>query len=1059
MKNFEERLAHADALFEQGVEAYEQGNFQAVHDAFTACIDEFQILVDEGHTELRPSLARTRLNLAACLANLDELSLARNTYETTLSEYKSLIALGHEDLRPNLAHTRMNLAKCLHSLGELSLARTTYETSLTDHQRLIAQGREDLRPELAKTHRYLAICLQQLGDLSLARTNYETTLTEYESLIAQGRNDLQFDLAETRMNLASCLDFQGEFSLACTTYETALTEYNNLIEHGHDDLRPDLAGNRMNLANCLADLGELSLARTTYETTLTDYQSLIAQGQADLQPDLARTRMNLANCLAKLGELPLARTNYETTLTEYQSLIALDRDDLRPALALTRMNLANCLAELGELPLARTTYKTTLTEYESLIAQGREDLRSYLAGTRMNLGECLRKLGKLSLARTTFETTLTEYQSLIAQGHDDLRPELTRTRVNLANCLGQLDELSLARTTYETMLTDYQSLIAQGRVELRPNLTITRFNLAICLKNMKDFPASETHYQEAFNLLKSLHQLGQLFPDAIQIIGSIANWHRHPQRPPQPDKPEAFKLAKLGLDWLDELLNRLSDAATNFMLTKNLPLFRLATELALELNQPDQAYLILERSKSRVLIEQMLRERAEPGPQVDDNLRTQYQQLRQQLQQLANQLNLSASTDTGSDTRFFMPTRNVEQSPEATEQLWQQQQTIEQQLDKVRRAITEQDPAFGEAIQPQALSLAQVTALIAEHTLVIAFEQGPDGLRLYPITQQGVATPLSIDLSLKTVDQQAQTFQHNMRQYAIANNATKLRKTVTQIVQWLTTQLAEPLTQLTTQNQPQQLIFIPHVAWHLLPIHLVEIEGEALAMRYPVQYVPAMQILRLIADRPPAQQQNGCIIANPTQDLSGAEQESQTVYQLRGQIDKLLARQQAKLAAVRQVLNQSQHSHFSCHGRFATELTQAGLSMADGLLPALEIFTSIRMDNPRLVVMSACETAQMQPTLADEYVGLSSSFLFAGAHNVLATQWPVEDNASRLLMENFYQNIKEGLSLVNALRQAQAQLRNMDFEQLKKRSPHHPITRTYEHPYYWAGFVLIGDGE
>jgi tetratricopeptide (TPR) repeat protein len=145
--------------------------------------------------------------------------------------------------------------------------------------------------------------------------------------------------------------------------------------------------------------------------------------------------------------------------------------------------------------------------------------------------------------------------------------------MNLASCLSSQGELASARTHYETTLNEYQRLIAQGRDDLRPYLVYTRINLASCLEEIQDFPACETHYQTAFELLQSLQQIGQLFPDVIKMIILIADWYRHPQRPPQPDKSEAFNLAQLGLNWLDELLNRLSDAATNFMLTQNLPLF------------------------------------------------------------------------------------------------------------------------------------------------------------------------------------------------------------------------------------------------------------------------------------------------------------------------------------------------------------------------------------------------------------------------------------------------------------------------------------------------------
>ena len=664
--------------------------------------------------------------------------------------------------------------------------------------------------------------------------------------------------------------------------------------------------------------------------------------------------------------------------------------------------------------------------------------------------------GHFQSAHDAFAACLDEYQILVDEGHPELWPDLVRTRMNLATCLSDLGELSVAKTTYETTLTDYERLIDQdGRVELRPSLALTRMNLAICLKKMADFPAANTQYQAAFSLLQTLQQLGQLFPDAIKMIRIIADWYRHPQRPPQSDISEAFKLAQLGLNWLDSLLNRLSEISINFMLTQNLPLFQLATDLALTLNQPAQAYLILERSKSRVLVEQMLRERAEPGMGIDENLRTQYRNLRQQLRSLSHTLGTATPTDGhGDKTRFFTPTTRLDSHPEPIESLLQEQQALEQQLDQVRRQIAAQDAAFGEAIQPRPLTLEDLVSLIPPKTLVIALEQRPDFLHLYALTSQGVSSPLKIELSLPTVDEQARQFQAAMRK-----SGRESRATVTHLTQWLNAQLQTPLTELLSQSQPQHLILIPHVAWHLLPLHLVNIAAEPLAVRYPLHYLPAMQVLRLIRERGTAQQQNGCIIANPTQDLTGAEQESETVYQCRGQTDRFFRGSDAQLAAVRQALNQSQHGHFSCHGCFDIRLTHAGLSLADGLLSAKELFSSIRMDNPRLVVLSACETAQVEPTLADEYIGLSAGFLFAGAHNVLATQWPVADQATRLLIEDFYQGLNAGLSPVLALQQAQQQLRHMTIEQIKARCPGQLVTRHYDHPYYWAGFVLIGDGE
>ena len=65
-----------------------------------------------------------------------------------------------------------------------------------------------------------------------------------------------------------------------------------------------------------------------------------------------------------------------------------------------------------------------------------------------------------------------------------------------------------------------------------------------------------------------------------------------------------------------------------------------------------------------------------------------------------------------------------------------------------------------------------------------------------------------------------------------------------------------------------------------------------------------------------------------------------------------------------------------------------------------------------------------------------------------------------MLIEDFYQALNDGLSPVKALQQAQHQLRKMTEDMIIARFPNQLITRSsYNNPYYWAGFVLIGDGK
>lgn len=124
----------------------------------------------------------------------------------------------------------------------------------------------------------------------------------------------------------------------------------------------------------------------------------------------------------------------------------------------------------------------------------------------------------------------------------------------------------------------------------------------------------------------------------------------------------------------------------------------------------------------------------------------------------------------------------------------------------------------------------------------------------------------------------------------------------------------------------------------------------------------------------------------------------------------------------------------------------------DGLLRVEEIYHAWKL-RADLVTLSACETA-LGRKLGDEgYLGFAHAFLRAGARSLILSLWKVDDEATALLMERFYENRAgaRGRSPMNkseALRDAKRWLRSY-------RTP--DGRRPYEHPYYWASFILFGD--
>lgn len=97
----------------------------------------------------------------------------------------------------------------------------------------------------------------------------------------------------------------------------------------------------------------------------------------------------------------------------------------------------------------------------------------------------------------------------------------------------------------------------------------------------------------------------------------------------------------------------------------------------------------------------------------------------------------------------------------------------------------------------------------------------------------------------------------------------------------------------------------------------------------------------------------------------------------------------------------------------------------------------------RLVVLSSCSTGSGQILSGEGVLGLSTAFLSTGVPAVLASLWPVDDGATTEFMRRYYGFLSEGQDCAEALASTQDVLRAG------------PETR---HPYYWAGFVLVGEG-
>jgi CHAT domain-containing protein len=113
----------------------------------------------------------------------------------------------------------------------------------------------------------------------------------------------------------------------------------------------------------------------------------------------------------------------------------------------------------------------------------------------------------------------------------------------------------------------------------------------------------------------------------------------------------------------------------------------------------------------------------------------------------------------------------------------------------------------------------------------------------------------------------------------------------------------------------------------------------------------------------------------------------------------------------------------------------------DGLLSAAEV-QRLDLGGTRLVVLSACETAEGLPGAGNAFFGLRHAFRSAGAQAVIGSLWNVNDVTTSWFMSALYERYFAGDPPAVALQKARIQLR--------RRCPE------CQHPFYWAPFVIEG---
>ncbi len=369
-------------------------------------------------------------------------------------------------------------------------------------------------------------------------------------------------------------------------------------------------------------------------------------------------------------------------------------------------------------------------------------------------------------------------------------------------------------------------------------------------------------------------------------------------------------------------------------------------------------------------------------------------------------------------------------------------------------------------------NLRQLDGAVLLYPLVL-----PDRLELILTTADAPPLRYTVDVTQQELETTIQQFRRTL-----LDPSKKPQKLGQKLYEWL----VQPLEADLTAAGASTLIYAPDGALRYMPLAAIHDGDQWLVERFEVNHITA----RSLTDLSRQPQRNPSILAAAFVEgsyrfdvgqrnlafsgLPFAGLEVEALAELMPSTD--VFRDQAFTPeALVPAMDDYNIVHLATHATLVSGKPEDSfIVFGNGDPVTLREIETWSLPNVDLVVLSACETA-LGEALGDgtEILGLGYQIQRTGARAAIASLWQVNDGGTQQLMETFYQQLnRQRISKAKALRQAQLSMIHGNLEredggergQFRFVAPDpsengaETVSTALSHPYYWAPFILIGNG-
>jgi len=874
------------------------------------------------------------------------------------------------------------------------------------------------------------ILYRDVDDVDAAMKDFQSSLELSESI------DYKKGIGEALFNMAALQKEQGKQSEAMNNFERSLKLFQDLND-------------KKGIGKNLAQIGDVYSMQSDYEKALELYnQSLKVREELGDPAEIGKSYMRIGAIAAVMG-------NDELTLEYLQKAENLfKKAGSKLDLASVENNIANRLVKQGHISQA--------IEYYLRVQKVAEEVGSkrWLALPTINIGVIHEDLGNYKLAMEYYQRAFELYEesgmksvavvalSNIAgihalEGRYDQaldyykqalsRQEALNQKGGAAGVRGNIAYVYEKKGEYETALQYcLQSLHLHQEFKEKEKITELTLLLARIQRDLKK-------YDESLESAKTAKQLATEQKWNNMLWATLLEEGKTYKELGDPEKAlNAFQESVQIVESVRTQVPGTETAAPYFFQSMTEPYYELI-QLLVAQNRIDDAFGYAELSKARILLDVLESGKSHITKTMTADEKEQEKKLRTKLVLLNTQIANAADS--------------------------KQLQSLEEKL-RTARLDFESFRTNLYAVHPE-LQIQRGEIPPTEARQIIK------SLNLKATILEYVVSESTTFLFVLTNDSDLEVHKIDINQKDLTELTTKFRNQMA--VQDLGFRsLANQLYELLVKPAEQRLatsdslIIIPDQQLWDLPFQALENSGNRYLLEtHAVSYAPSLNALSEMmkikkTSVPKLLALGNPLLADETKNwvdtsmraenaqLPEAEKEVLELANVYGKQSKIYVGAHAREGILKSEAGKFGVIHIAAHGIFndvdpmyshIALAKEKGNENEDGLLEPWEI---LDLDlKAEMVVLSACETARGKISTGEGMIGFTWAFFIAGSPSTVVSQWKVDSASTTLLMRDFHSIWrKQHISKSQAMKKAAMKLMQNKF---------------YRHPYYWAGFIVIGD--